>query len=316
MPQSIFHDQESDSEKRQQSTGIVGIDTQKYCKNRVAGVGQNFIIHKFQELMLKKRKRREMDEMQDDPLPSKRQKKGRGHKDIESSFAESEYLKKYINQRQLVTNTQKARYLKSLRKVGLINLSEIGKQSKIAVAAKSMKERKQLANEQHQRQDEEDHADKENKAEEEDDHVAPEVVALDFCARKFPLDAKRQFLLNYCKNDGEDTTQDSDGNTQKIPRLNKLCDDELMKKDLEIKLNSPTMKEQSLQRQNSHLQPEQQQSEVVDNAPPQKVTVTQKEELQIIQKSFGELFTSFKNSQVASIGIGGGGRGYGSRGKV
>ena len=48
MPQSIFHDQESEYEKRQQqSGGIVGIDTQKYCKNRVAGVGQNFIIHKF-----------------------------------------------------------------------------------------------------------------------------------------------------------------------------------------------------------------------------------------------------------------------------
>ena len=48
MPQSIFHEQDgNDNENRQQSTGIVGIDTQKYCKNRVAGVGQNFIIHKF-----------------------------------------------------------------------------------------------------------------------------------------------------------------------------------------------------------------------------------------------------------------------------
>ena len=127
MPQSIFHDQESDSEKRQQSTGIVGIDTQKYCKNRVAGVGQNFIIHKFQELMLKKRRRKEMDEMQEEPVPAKKQKRGRGHKDIESSFAESKYLKKYIDQRQFVTGTQKTRYLKSLRKIGLINLSELGK---------------------------------------------------------------------------------------------------------------------------------------------------------------------------------------------
>ena len=50
--------------------------------------------------MLKKRKRREMDEMMmEDPVPSKRQRRGRGPKDIESSFAESEYLKKYINQR-------------------------------------------------------------------------------------------------------------------------------------------------------------------------------------------------------------------------
>ena len=63
-------------------------------------------------------------------------------KDVESSFAESEYLKKYINQRQLVSTTQKTRYLKSLRKVGVINLSELGKQSKIALAAKNMKERK------------------------------------------------------------------------------------------------------------------------------------------------------------------------------
>ena len=109
-----------------------------------------------------------------------------------------------------------------------------------------MKERKQLANElpqRSERQDEEDHADKENKGEEEDDHVAPEIVALDFCARKYPQDAKRKFLLDYCKKGGDDTTNDNDSSSQKVTKLNKLCDDELMKQDLEIKLNSPTMKE-------------------------------------------------------------------------
>ena len=72
-----------------------------------------------------------------------------------------------------------------------------------------MKERKQLAVVQplrSERQDEEDHADKENKGDEEDDHVAPEVVAVDFCARKFPYDAKRKFLLDYCKNIPEEST--------------------------------------------------------------------------------------------------------------
>ena len=86
-----------------------------------------------------------MDEVQEDSLPSKRKRGDQEPKDVESSFAESEYLKKYINQRQLVSTTQKTRYLKSLRKVGMINLSELGKQSKIALAAKNMKERKQLA---------------------------------------------------------------------------------------------------------------------------------------------------------------------------
>ena len=47
LPEDILQEQEVDQDKIKSSTGIVGIDTQKYCKNRVAGVGQNFIIHKF-----------------------------------------------------------------------------------------------------------------------------------------------------------------------------------------------------------------------------------------------------------------------------
>ena len=76
------------------------------------------------------------------------------------------------------------------------------------------------------------------------------------------------------------------------------------------------MKEQSLQRQNSALQPEQQQSEIVDNAPPQKVTVSQKEELSVIQKEIGELFAVFKvQQQTHSYGIGAAAR-YGRGGKA
>ena len=43
-----------------------------------------------------------------------------------------------------MTKTQKSRYIKSLRKVGTFSLSEITKQSKIAVMAKNMKERKNI----------------------------------------------------------------------------------------------------------------------------------------------------------------------------
>ena len=101
------------------------------------------------------------------------------------------------------------------------------------------------------------------------------------------------------------TAVDSDSGNGKSSKPGKLCDDELLKKDLQIKLNSPTMKEQSLQRQNS-LQPEQQQSEiVVDNGPPQKVTVSQNKELSAIQKEFGELYAVFKvQQQTHSYGIG------------
>ena len=53
-------------------------------------------------------------------------------------------MAKYSTQRNLVTTTQKSRYLKKLRKVGHINISEIGKASKIDVVAKGIKERKQL----------------------------------------------------------------------------------------------------------------------------------------------------------------------------
>ena len=76
-----------------------------------------------------------------------------------------------------------------------------------------------------------------------------------------------------------------------------------MKKDLEVKLQSPKAAANTLERQASQLDPENQPSEEQNTS--QQVTVTQKEELQTIQKVFGELFASFKNSHIHSmVGIG------------
>ena len=83
LPEDLLQDQDVNQDKLKQTTGIVGIDTQKYCKNRVAGVGQNFIIHKFQELMLKKRKHSEIEEESGDPVPVKKRRFEHGHFDSE-----------------------------------------------------------------------------------------------------------------------------------------------------------------------------------------------------------------------------------------
>ena len=70
----------------------------------MAGVGQNFVIDKFNEMMLKKRKRSDSRELSDE-RPSKRQKTSSMQKDVETVVAQSEYIKRYINQRQLVTDS-------------------------------------------------------------------------------------------------------------------------------------------------------------------------------------------------------------------
>ena len=67
------------------------------------------------------------DEQEKSSEPEKRIKRSNGYRRVERSFHDSAYLKKFIIQRQLVSSTQKTRYLKSLRKVGTMNLSEIGK---------------------------------------------------------------------------------------------------------------------------------------------------------------------------------------------
>ena len=103
LPKTIFHDQEVETEKHPTS-GIVGIDAQNYCQHRVASVGQNFVIDKFNEIMLKKRKRTDSRELSNE-LPSKRQKRSTMQKDVDTVVAQSEYIKRYINQRQLVTDS-------------------------------------------------------------------------------------------------------------------------------------------------------------------------------------------------------------------
>ena len=84
----------------------------------------------------------EAEQQLDESLPKKRRRLVNGSKQIESSFSQSTYLNKFAKQRNLVTNTQKARYLKGLRKVGTINVSEIGKHSNVATIANKFKELK------------------------------------------------------------------------------------------------------------------------------------------------------------------------------
>jgi len=74
---------------------------------------------------------------------------------------------------------------------------------------------------------------KEIKPDDEDDQIPPEIVASDFIARKqAPYDARRKFILNYCLNES-DTTAETETDKKKQKRL---CDDDLMKKDLEVRL--------------------------------------------------------------------------------
>ena len=85
LPKSIFHEQEAETEKNPPA-GIVGIDAQNYCQHRVAGVGQNFVIEKFNEMMLKKRPRPDLNELSIEP-PSKRQRRGGKQQEMEKAFA-------------------------------------------------------------------------------------------------------------------------------------------------------------------------------------------------------------------------------------
>ena len=89
------------------------------------------MIDKFNEMMLKKRKRSDSRELSNE-LPSKRQKRSSMQKDVDTVVAQSEYIRRYINQRQLVTDTQKARCIKNLRKIGRMKLSQLTKLSKLA----------------------------------------------------------------------------------------------------------------------------------------------------------------------------------------
>ena len=90
--------------------------------------------------MLKKRKHKQIDDASDNPEPEKRRRFAIGHRDSEQSSAAMKYLKKYESQRQLANN--KARFRKSLRKVATCKISELAKLSKLATAAKDMKDRK------------------------------------------------------------------------------------------------------------------------------------------------------------------------------
>ena len=94
-----------------------------------------------------------------------------------------------------------------------MKLSQLTKLSKLA-QLETKKEKQLSVNNQSSRfekPDEEDNdQDKDNKQDQDDDYLPPDLVGLHFCHLKKQVgDGKRRFLLDYCKQDHEESNNDA-----------------------------------------------------------------------------------------------------------